>query len=531
MYIEIDANTRKIKITQEQRLFGVVQDCNAERKYFKMPRIVGNNIDVTNCIIYIVYQKCDEVGNIYYGEPNMYICEDVVLDETEQNVTFSWELKDIFDISGYLGFKILVECTDDDGNVKNVWNTIPEFGIIYKSMFGDKIHIQEQDKDIVNKLLQDLKQIKNDVKTKITQPSTAKVGQVLAVKSTDEEGKVKEVEAVDTKGASEEEVKNAVDSYLKEHPLEESDPTVPEWAKAEKPPTYTAKDVGALPVGTEIPKTASDVGADASGTAESKVSAHNVSDIAHNDIRLLVQGLTERLNALADSDDETLDQMSEVVAYIKSNKSLIDAITTSKVSVSDIIDNLTTSVSNKPLSAKQGVALKALIDEIAIPTKVSDLQNDSGFLAKPSTAKIGQIFRVQSINEDGTLVLEGVDAPSGGVSDVTVDGASIVGEDGTAIIPVAAYDSYGVVKLNVAHYSGLQVETSGGVKNCLGISPATENYISMRAIFTPQPIVPKNLDYAVKCAMTDGKGTAWTPEEQKAAQIRLGILSSEEVLF
>ena len=103
---------------------------------------------------------------------------------------------------------------------------------------------------------------------------------------------------------------------------------------------------------------------DAAGTAESKVSEHNVSDAAHNDIRLLVQGLTERLNALADSDDTTLDQMSEVVAYIKSNKSLIDAITTSKINVSDIIDNLTTNVSNKPLSAAQGVKLKALIDEI-----------------------------------------------------------------------------------------------------------------------------------------------------------------------
>lgn len=83
-----------------------------------------------------------------------------------------------------------------------------------------------------------------------------------------------------------------------------------------------------------------------------------------------IDELKQRLNALADSDDTTLDQMSEVVAYIKSNKSLIDAITTSKVSVSDIIDNLTTNVSNKPLSAAQGVILKTMIDEITIPEKL-----------------------------------------------------------------------------------------------------------------------------------------------------------------
>ena len=105
-------------------------------------------------------------------------------------------------------------------------------------------------------------------------------------------------------------------------------------------------------------------------TSESKVAAHNTGTDTHSDIRLLIQGLTDRLNALADSDDTTLDQLSEVVAYIKSNRSLIEAITTSKVSVADIIDNLTSNVANKPLSAAQGVALKALIDAITVPDKL-----------------------------------------------------------------------------------------------------------------------------------------------------------------
>ena len=103
-------------------------------------------------------------------------------------------------------------------------------------------------------------------------------------------------------------------------------------------------------------------------TSESKVAAHNTGTDTHSDIRLLIQGLTDRLNALADSDDTTLDQLSEIVAYIKSNSDLIDAVTTSKVSVTDIVNDLATNVSNKPLSASQGVALKALIDAITIPT-------------------------------------------------------------------------------------------------------------------------------------------------------------------
>lgn len=100
------------------------------------------------------------------------------------------------------------------------------------------------------------------------------------------------------------------------------------------------------------------------GTASSAVSTHNTSTSAHGDIRDLITGLTTRLNTLANSDDTTLDQMSEIVAYIKNNKSLIDGVTTNKVNVSDIVNNLTTNVTNKPLSAAQGVSIKALIDAL-----------------------------------------------------------------------------------------------------------------------------------------------------------------------
>lgn len=105
---------------------------------------------------------------------------------------------------------------------------------------------------------------------------------------------------------------------------------------------------------------------------DSALSTHNTSEISHSDIRLLISGLTTRLNALADSDDTTLDQLSEIVAYIKNNKSLIDGITTSKVNVSDIIDDLTSSVTDKPISAKQGMILKGLITDLTtlVGTKV-----------------------------------------------------------------------------------------------------------------------------------------------------------------
>lgn len=74
--------------------------------------------------------------------------------------------------------------------------------------------------------------------------------------------------------------------------------------------------------------------------------------------------LTRRFEALANSDDETLDQLAEIVAYIKSNKTLIDSITTSKVSVSDIVDNLLSEEAKKPLSARQGKYLGDTVKKI-----------------------------------------------------------------------------------------------------------------------------------------------------------------------
>lgn len=97
---------------------------------------------------------------------------------------------------------------------------------------------------------------------------------------------------------------------------------------------------------------------------QTTVSSHNISPISHSDIRDLITGLTTRLNALADSDDTTLDQLSEIVAYIKSNRSLIESVTTNKVNVSDVINNLTSTSVDKPLAANQGKVLKELIDTL-----------------------------------------------------------------------------------------------------------------------------------------------------------------------
>lgn len=98
--------------------------------------------------------------------------------------------------------------------------------------------------------------------------------------------------------------------------------------------------------------------------AKGSVNTHNSSTSAHNDIRLLISNLTTQVTNFLDVDDTTKDQLSEVIALIEANADSIESITSGKVNVSDIINNLTTNVSNKPLSAAQGVVIKGLIDDL-----------------------------------------------------------------------------------------------------------------------------------------------------------------------
>lgn len=72
-------------------------------------------------------------------------------------------------------------------------------------------------------------------------------------------------------------------------------------------------------------------------------------------------------------DPSTLEQMREMIKYMDSNKDLIDSITTNKVDVSDIVNDLETNDDKKVLSASVAVQLKQMID--TLEKGVEDLKN------------------------------------------------------------------------------------------------------------------------------------------------------------
>ena len=302
----VNPDTREIIVPEKYKILGVFSDEKVTKIPFTCPKVVGNNVDLTEYNLYINYQNA-------IGRHNAYLVDDVAV--SGDNITFSWLLsRDVTLSSGVVKYSLCAKKLNGD-SISNEWNTTIANGVVIQGLEATQA-IVEENSDIIEAILSKAHTHAN---------------------------------------------KSVLDKF----------------AEANGKPTYDGKALGGGS-STELDTTLSEAGkaADAKAvgdrlsaisedivtTSESKVDAHNTGTDTHSDIRLLIQGLTDRLNTLADSDDTTLDQLSEVVAYIKSNRSLIEAITTDKVNVADIVDNLTTNVSNKPLSAAQGVIIKTLIE-------------------------------------------------------------------------------------------------------------------------------------------------------------------------
>lgn len=127
--------------------------------------------------------------------------------------------------------------------------------------------------------------------------------------------------------------------------------------------------------------------------------------------------------------------------------------------------------------------------------------------------KVGENLTVAA---DGTLSATG--GGDGKVKDVTVAGVSVIGEDGVAAVPMAGQNVLGVVRTG----SGLNMTSDGRIF----VADSTESRISNRTF--NYALTPGFLDYAVRAALCDGKGAAYTSAEQLAARARIGAADAFE---
>ena len=148
----IDAETRTINIPASETLFGVKGDKNIERKYFRCPRIVGDNIDLSTHLIYIAYVYTESNSGSIFPSIGIqpYHCDDVEIDG--DNITFSWQLSDhVFQSAGFIAFKMYAKEKED--SPYTVFNTAPAIGTVLYTIDDGVESVVSEYPDIINQLL------------------------------------------------------------------------------------------------------------------------------------------------------------------------------------------------------------------------------------------------------------------------------------------------------------------------------------------------------------------------------------------
>lgn len=149
-YLIIDDNSREIYVPSGELLFGVTNDEKTERKYFQCPRIVGDNVDLTQYQLYINYQNAN-------GEKDKYIVTDVKV--VDDNITFTWLLsRKVTEYQGNISFIVCARNVDSLGNITNEWNTAIATGTCVVGLEVDDLTPgeQEQARDYFLQLEQEL---------------------------------------------------------------------------------------------------------------------------------------------------------------------------------------------------------------------------------------------------------------------------------------------------------------------------------------------------------------------------------------
>ena len=147
----IDGETRIISVPTEYKELGVESDEKVTRVKFQCPKIVGDNIDLTEYNLYINYRNA---GN----KLNSYLVEDVTI--TGDTINFSWLLsRHVTESPGTISYIVCAKKSDDTG-VINEWNTKVATGIVGIGLEATE-EIEEQNIDAIEQILRSIVELEN----------------------------------------------------------------------------------------------------------------------------------------------------------------------------------------------------------------------------------------------------------------------------------------------------------------------------------------------------------------------------------
>lgn len=162
-YCTIDPETRVITIPPEYQLLGVESDEKAERIYFKCPKIVGDNIDLSKLALRVNFRNAGQAVD-------QYLVDDVAVDG--DNITFSWLLsRRVTQYEGDVNFIVCAVRVSGE-TITNEWNTTLATAQVLEGLEAEMV-LPEEETDIVNQLLSLAETRLNDVKEATADANTA----------------------------------------------------------------------------------------------------------------------------------------------------------------------------------------------------------------------------------------------------------------------------------------------------------------------------------------------------------------------
>lgn len=136
---QINPENRTITVPESEKIFGVANDGNAERKYFKCPKIVGDNIDLSTMHLCINYQNAN-------GQKYPYLVEDVDVDG--DYIIFSWLIGP--DVVAYKGQIKFIVCAKIGATTE--WNTTLAEGTVLEGLEATD-EVVTRNPDIIEQIL------------------------------------------------------------------------------------------------------------------------------------------------------------------------------------------------------------------------------------------------------------------------------------------------------------------------------------------------------------------------------------------
>ena len=139
----INPDTREIIVPEKYKILGVFSDEKVTKIPFTCPRVVGNNVDLTEYNLYINYQNAS-------GASNAYLIDDIVV--SGDNITFSWLLSRYVTFSqGVVKYNFCAKKLDGD-TISNEWNTTIATGLVIQGLEATR-EIIEENPDIIESLI------------------------------------------------------------------------------------------------------------------------------------------------------------------------------------------------------------------------------------------------------------------------------------------------------------------------------------------------------------------------------------------